>query len=130
MRNNSGFTLVELLAAIAILGILAGVGTMSVSRIIYNSRIKYYKALKSNIEEAARSYFNDHRILLPAEKEDSNEVTAQQLIDAKYFSRLQDHRKNDCDKNESKVIVTRKSLEEYTYDVILVCPSVSSEYYE
>ena len=42
--KNKGFTLVELLATIAILGILLTIGFMVVNNITDNTKISYYKS--------------------------------------------------------------------------------------
>ena len=43
-RNNKGFSLVELLAAIVIMGILTGIGIVSVTYLINKTEKEYYKA--------------------------------------------------------------------------------------
>lgn len=42
MRNNKGFTLVELLAVIIILGLLMVIATPSITKYISNARVKTY----------------------------------------------------------------------------------------
>lgn len=42
MRNNKGFTLVELLAVIIILGLLMVIATPSITKYINNARVKTY----------------------------------------------------------------------------------------
>ena len=128
MKNKKGFTLVELLAVIIILGILSGIGIVAVGKIINNSKKQYYKTLKSTIKNAAASYFADHRALLPTEKNESNSVTVDDLIYFKYLKdNIQNTSKEDCNKEESKVVVTRLSLDNYKYEVILKCPNVAND---
>ncbi len=119
--NRKGFTLVELLATITILGILATISVVAVGGIIHKSKVEYYRTLKNTVESAARDYYNDHRILLPETTTDSREVTVQTLMDNKYMTSFKDTKKNDCNKNSSKVKVTRVSLDNYKYEVTLVC---------
>ena len=132
MKNSKGFTLVELLAAIVILGLLASVGVMSIHSVVEKSKENYYKSLKSNIEQAARDYYADHRILLPKERgeEHSVFVSASELEDYKYLKEVLDHTKKNCDSYESGVNVTRESIDNYIYEVHLSCPNVSDKYYK
>ena len=119
--NRKGFTLVEILGTITILGIISSIAIISITRILYNAKVEYYKSLESTVESAARDYYNDHRILLPETTTDSREVTVQTLMDNKYMTSFKDTKKNDCNKNSSKVKVTRVSLDNYKYEVTLVC---------
>ena len=84
MINNKGLTLVELLAAIAILGIMSGIGVTAVSKILQNSKEKYYESLRNNIVSAAKSYYADHRSQLPALGK-SRELPVEKLVSTKYL---------------------------------------------
>ena len=117
--KNKGFTLVELLATITILGILSGIGIMSVSWILNNAKSNYYKSLKGTIESAARSYYGDHRALLPTEVNGSTKISIENLVNSKYLSPVKDNSgKNICTGN---VVVTRMSADNYEYSIDLLC---------
>jgi len=58
-RSDFGFTLLELLAVIAIIGILAGIVLPSISRIREKARIGAVKAQLSQIELAVETYYAD-----------------------------------------------------------------------
>ena len=62
--NKKGFTLVEILAAIVILGVLMSVAIVSVSRILSNSKEGFYDNVEDQLILAAKRYYNDHRPLL------------------------------------------------------------------
>ena len=55
--NNKGFTLVELIATLVILSLVMGIGAVSVTKIINNSKEKDYKLLLENIKNAAEEYY-------------------------------------------------------------------------
>lgn len=119
MNNNKGFTLVELLATIAILGIISGIGVMAVSKILQNSKNEYYKALENNIIIAAKSYYADHRGLLPREEGKSRTLSVKKLVDSKYLANtpVSHDKKSTCE--NSTVKVTKE--EKYEYSVEIKC---------
>ena len=59
MKNKKGFTLVELLAVIVILGILLMIGNMSIDAIALRVRKNQHENLVKKIKVAAEKYFDD-----------------------------------------------------------------------
>ena len=113
--NNKGFTLVELLATITILGILSGIAIVSVSWILSSAKKNYYKSLRGTIVSSAKSYFGDHRALLPTGKNTSRIISIDYLVNSKYLNAVKDSSgKKDC---EGKVRITRTSVDTYEYVV-------------
>lgn len=55
-KNNKGFTLVEILAAVVIMGILTGVAVPAVTHFIEKSRQKSYEAMEESLKDAAFNY--------------------------------------------------------------------------
>ena len=53
--NNKGFTLVEIIAVIAILGILSGIGIMAATKYIDNSRQKVLSSMKESMYNATEN---------------------------------------------------------------------------
>lgn len=64
--NNKGFTLVELLAAIAILAILSGVAISEVSSSQEKARKEAYSAIETSTYTAAQNYLQKHNSVVPA----------------------------------------------------------------
>jgi len=60
LNNEKGLTLVELLAVIVILGIIAAIAIPSIGGVIENSRIKAAKADALNAISAANLYFAEN----------------------------------------------------------------------
>ena len=59
MKNKKGFTIVELLSVIVLLGIIVSIGVLSVSSIRGSILNKQYKNIKTEIELAAEKYYED-----------------------------------------------------------------------
>ena len=60
--SKKGFTMVELLAVIVIIGILAGVGVPAVSKYLKDTRLKDYATMEQNSRTAAENYIIDNNI--------------------------------------------------------------------
>ncbi|MGN7388438.1 competence type IV pilus major pilin ComGC [Sporosarcina sp. SAFN-015] len=80
LKNEKGLTLVELLAVIVILGIIAAIAVPSIGSIIENSRIKAVKADALNAISAAELYF--------VENDKATDVTLEVLKNDGYMSDL------------------------------------------
>ncbi len=59
--NNKGFTLVELLVTIAIVGIITGISFAAIDALRNQNENKRYKAYSDVIENAAKLYVDDHK---------------------------------------------------------------------
>lgn len=79
LKNEKGLTLVELLAVIVILGIIAAIAVPSIGNIIENSRIKAAKADALNAISAGQLYFAEN---------DETEVTLEKLQTEGYMKDL------------------------------------------
>ena len=85
IRNNYGFSMVELLAAVAILGVLAAIAVVSVGTVLENAEEKHYETQEKNMIMAAQSYTQDNRNILPKEIGTSKIVTLKELQNRKYI---------------------------------------------
>ncbi|KAA0965348.1 prepilin-type N-terminal cleavage/methylation domain-containing protein [Sporosarcina sp. ANT_H38] len=99
LNNEKGLTLVELLAVIVILGIIAAIAIPSIGGIIENSRIKAVKADAQNVLSAANMYFTEN-------PEGTSPVTIATLKTEKFLE--------DEGKLESGVTVTNNQGESNT----------------
>lgn len=62
MKNNKGFTLVELLAVIVILGVVLTIAVPGVSYIINQAGNEFYKNLEKSVSIAAQDYFDEYML--------------------------------------------------------------------
>lgn len=72
-----GFTLVELLAVIVVLGVILAIAVPQVTKTIANSKVSAYERTVSQVENAARLYV--------ASNPDEQEVTLEQLVTGGYL---------------------------------------------
>ena len=130
--NKKGFTLVEILADIVILGILMSIAIISISRILDNSKQGFYENVEDQLILAAKSYYNDHRTLLSQSVGQTRKVTIETLIKNNYLKRgdVVDYGKSECDTNASYVQVIKSSKKNFIYTVYLKCPAHTIDHHE
>ncbi len=117
--NKKGFTLIEMLGAVAILGIIATIGIVSVSKVIKSAHNKFDNTQYDSFMQAAETYFSDNKSRLPLTPMDWKEITLQELINKKYIEKMLDSNKQEFDYARSKVVVTRLTSGKYKYEAIL-----------
>jgi type IV pilus assembly protein PilA len=115
LKNQKGLTLIELLAVIVILGIIAAIAIPSVNTIISNSKKKAQIENARALIDAARYKVNSELIST------SSTFTLADLQDEKanYIEKITDPSGNEYNKTSSKVIATEKNGS-FTYSVCLV----------
>ena len=124
MKNNKGFSLVELLAVVVVLGILAMIGTMAYTSYIESSRLKAYDTLARSASEAAAEYTLDHFNI--------ESITLEELVEFNLLENANDpaNKGHQC---AGKVAITHKSndigLDTEEYDVTLCCKNYSRKYH-
>lgn len=81
--NKKGFTLVELMAVIVLIGLIAALASIPVNKAIKDHRNKMYERQIDQIILSARSWATDNPYLLPPYIEgNSVHLTIEQLINA------------------------------------------------
>lgn len=117
-NNNKGFTLVEVLGAIVILGILMGIAVASYSVYRDKANTTSYELIEKNAISAAEEYFIDNV--------NEDEVTLNKLVNESYMEPVIDpaSRNDTCTGKVSIIEKTKKgekSLDKNTYMVKLEC---------
>ena len=116
MKNKKGFTLLELLAVLIILGILMVLAYMGVSRYIRQTNDALYEDYEKNISTGATNYLIDHTGSVPVEPEEDEPpksvlINVDKLICEGYIESLEDPKVDGATCNlESYAIVTSSTI--------------------
>ncbi len=122
--NSKGFTLVEVLASITILGILMAVAVGSVIIYLENSRKQGVETIASTSYDGAVMYLMENNILL--NPGDSIEISIETLYDNQFIDRPSDPYQTSalCTGSVTVTNVTTSAttgLEDYKYEVHVDC---------
>ena len=124
-KNKKAFTMVELLAVIAIIGILAGVTIQSISEYVSSSKEEYKEDIKKTLTLAGKNYYSEHKSEQP--QKDGiyiKQITAKELATQKYITgTFQDADQNDCT-NQSYVTAVYEN-DTINYYPCLICKEKS-----
>ena len=118
---SKGFTLIEMLATIIILGILVTIVLFSANKLIKTSNLEYYNTSEKMMILASKDYFADYRSYLPKEVGEKTRVLLSALVIEEYIDMIKDVNDNDCDTTKSYVEVEKTSNKDFLYKAHLVC---------
>jgi type IV pilus assembly protein PilA len=119
--NNRGFTLVELLASITILGVLVVIGLAGVSNLITKSKTTQFEQQEKNVSMATESYLQANKQSMPKNIGDSVNVPLKDLLDSNYLSDAVLNVDGESCMESSYVRVYKYSKTEYTYTPYIYC---------
>ena len=119
--NKKGFTLVELLATIAIIGILMGISISAVSRYINKAKLETEDDMTETVKKTTISYLQENKNLVPKEDGSYTDIYVTELYNNNLLTeKLVNGNKEDC-MDGSYTRVTKISEDKYKYDVYLYC---------
>lgn len=116
MKKN-GFTLVELLATITILGIIALLLVPTVANTINDFKDDAVEKQKQSIVSAAKAWATDHRTSLPGDGESAICVSVSELKKG-YIDKNLKNPKTDVAISDSTCVEIKKYKKTYTYTYI------------
>ena len=121
MRNKKGFTIVELLAAVAILSILSIIAIAAVMNLSKNAREEKDAQNINSLRMAAESYAQANREYLPRQVGEWTRIDISELSENNYIKEeITDQNDVSC-MESSYVEITKISKNDYTYTPHLIC---------
>ena len=124
---NKGFTLVELLAVVVILALLAYLTSISVASIIKTSKVKLTQVQTQIIEDTTGMWLTDNLDLLP----DAGNCLYITLGELKAYGAVGDIKDfNKLEKLSDDIIIKITAVNENKYDIDELVDTESDEYFE
>ena len=130
--NNKGVTLVEILAVIIIIGVIATIAAPSVSKYISGTKLTTFVAYEDSMEDAAKNAVLDcvgtnlSKCELP-EKGEIKEIKLSYLINEGFIDPIKTSKGSSCDFEKSFVRVENKGNLNYKFKVCLYCADYTSD---
>ena len=129
--NNKGFSLIEILAVVAIMGIMSGLAVAAYTSYQDKVRTDSYEAMESSAYAAAQNYIQQYGIVIPSDGT-PRQITVPALVNSGLLSKLEDPKvKGSLCHDGSYVNVSKQpsdkdKLEVYTYEVVIKCRDYTS----
>lgn len=120
-NSNKGFTLVELLLVIVIMGVLLGVGIAAVMNLIDKSKAEKTKSQEQLLVMAAKNYLQENRGLLPKSVGETTTIPIDVLKSNKYITEDIKNDNNETCMINSFVSAHKDSATKYSYKAHLYC---------
>ena len=124
-KNNKAFTIVEVLAVVVIIAILAGVTIPGISKYVSSSKERYDDSLNDQALVAGKDFYTDHKSRIPNTNSTkmTDVVTFKELASLKYLSKnFVDSDGRDC-MDESFVMVNNDGSGP-KYTSCLICEDI------
>ena len=125
--NKKGFSMVEIIATVAILGVISTIAIIAVTNIIEQGKIKHYESAEKTIKMSAESYAQANRKYLPKNVGDKKQIYLKQLEEDNYIEEVHDYYDKKCYADQSYVQIFKYSKTDYSYMTYLKCPDYSNE---
>ena len=123
IKNKKGFSLVELLAVVVILGLLAAIGIGATSYLVDKSKQEKMDSQKNTVTMSAQTYMQNNKNLVPKIIGESRVIKVSDLRKTNYLTEDITNNKGESCMEKSYVRVYKLSNSEYTYTTFLYCGS-------
>lgn len=124
MKKN-GFTLVEVLLVLVILGVIAAIFIPEATKLLKENDKKIYKAKEEIMVKAAEDYVLENKsIVLPNDSSSASYVTINTLVENNNMSKILDSSSAEACKGFVKI--TKNSVYGYNYEACLICENYTT----
>ncbi|MBQ8535228.1 MAG: type II secretion system protein [Bacilli bacterium] len=123
INNRKGFSLVELLAVIVILGLIAAIGITATSFLVDKAKSEKMDSQKNTVTLSAQTYLQNNKNLVPKIIGESKIIKVSDLRKLNYLDEDIKNNEGESCMEKSYVRVYKLSNTEYTYTTFLYCGS-------
>ena len=120
-KRKKGFSLVELLAVVVILGLLATISIVAISSLIDRAKQDKTDSLKKTVLMSAQTYIQNNKNLVPKIIGESKNIKVSDLRAGNYLTEDIKNNKGESCMENSYVRVYKLSKSEYTYTAFIYC---------
>ncbi len=124
MKDKKGFTLIEILAVIIIIGVLLTLVILGISKYLKEGKNKYYIALENQVTLAGQDYFAENIVKLPTDVNTNSLTSSDVLVSNNYISNIIDENGESC---TAKVVATKNESGTISYTSCLKCPNYETK---
>lgn len=118
-NNNLGFTLVELMAVIIVLGVISVIVIPSAMKMVNDNSLKIYKIKEKEIMNATKDYAKYSKDFVAPTSSEARYVTIEKLVSGNYINKILDNKSgNECN---AFAKITLNNIHGYDYEVCLIC---------
>ena len=121
INTKKGFSLVELLAVIVILGLISVIGISVTSNLVDLSKRKKMDSQKNTVTLSAQTYLQNNKNLVPKIIGETKVIKVSELRSMNYLTEDIKNEKGESCMEKSYVRVYKLSNSEYTYTTFLYC---------
>ena len=118
---NKGFTLIELIAVIILLGALSLIATVTVNNTLKENRQKSCEMQLENIKSGAKNWASKNALILPSEDGKYITKTLRELKDEGFVDKnIKNPKTDELFSDDIKIIITRVD-NNYKYELGVEC---------
>jgi len=111
MGNRKGFTLIEVLGVVIVLGIILAIAVSSITKYIRFGTVEYYRSIENEVKASGMDYLETYRTLLPRQIGNVAVIDLKELVDNNYIEEIKDEEGNLCTGK-----ITAKKIDSGTYE--------------